>query len=182
MTSMMRNTVALFTETLGEWYEDRAPRLGAALAYYMVFALAPGLIFIISVAALVLGEEHARSQIIAEVRDLVGSNTAQALEAAIESVRRQGGGLLPTSLGLVTLMFGLWGVFGELQDALNTIWGVTTKPGRGVLVIIRERFWSFTMVVGVGFLLLVSLALSAWIAAMGMFVGGTLSVPAALLR
>jgi membrane protein len=172
----------LFTETLSDWYEDRAPRLGAALAYYMVFALAPGLIFIISVAALVLGEEQARSQIIAEIRDLVGSNTAEALEATIDSVHRTGGGLLPTSLGIVTLLFGLWGVFGELQDALNTIWGVTTKPGRGVLVIIKERFWSFAMVVGVGFLLLVSLALSAWIAAMGTFVGGELSVPAALLE
>ena len=179
---MLRSAVELLTETLGEWYEDRAPRLGAALAYYMVFALAPGLIFIIGVAALVLGEEQARSQIIAEVRNLVGFNTAEALQATIESIRRQGGGLLPTTLGVVTLLFGLWGVFGELQDALNTIWGVTAKPGRGVLVIVRQRFWSFAMVVGVGFLLLVSLAVSAWIAAMGTFVGGVLSVPAALLE
>jgi len=73
-------------------------------------------------------------------------------------------------------------VFGELQDALNTIWGVTAKPGRGVLVIVKERFWSFAMVVGVGFLLLVSLAISAWIAAMGTFVGGVLPVPAWLLE
>jgi membrane protein len=182
MKAILVGAGTLFTETLSEWYEDRAPRLGAALAYYMVFALAPGLIFIISVAALVLGEEQARSQIIAEIRDLVGSNTAEALQATIDSVHRTGGGLLPTSLGIVTLFFGLWGVFGELQDALNTIWGVTTKPGRGVLVIIKERFWSFAMVVGVGFLLLVSLALSAWIAAMGTFVGGALSVPAALLE
>ena len=179
---MLRSVVGLFTETLGEWYEDRAPRLGAALAYYMVFALAPGLIFIIGVAALVLGEEQARSQIIAEIGDLVGLRTAEALQATIESVRREGGGLLPTTLGVVTLLFGLWGLFGELQDALNTVWGVTTKPGRGVLVIIKERFWSFAMVVGVGFLLLVSLAVSAWIAAMGTFVGSVLSVPAALLE
>src|SRR5687768_1909799 len=179
---MLRSVVGLFTETLGEWYEDRAPRLGAALAYYMVFALAPGLIFIIGVAALVLGEEQARSQIIAEIGDLVGPRTAEALQATIESVRREGGGLLPTTLGVVTLLFGLWGLFGELQDALNTVWGVTTKPGRGVLVIVKERFWSFAMVVGVGFLLLVSLAVSAWIAAMGKFLGGVLSVPAALLE
>src|SRR5688572_26062339 len=179
---MLRSAVELFTETLGEWYEDRAPRLGAALAYYMVFALAPGLIFIIGVAALVLGEEQARSQIIAEVRNLVGFNTAEALQATIESIRREGGGLLPTTLGVITLLFGLWGVFGALQDALNTIWGVTAKPGRGVLVIVKERFWSFAMVVGVGFLLLVSLAVSAWISAMGTFVGTVLSVPPALLE
>ena len=182
MKAILVGAGTLFTETLSEWYEDRAPRLGAALAYYMVFALAPGLIFIISVAALVLGEEQARRQIIAEVRNLVGANTAEALQVTMDSVRRKGGGLLPTSLGIVTLLFGLWGVFGELQDALNTIWGVTTKPGRGVLVVIKERFWSFAMVVGVGFLLLVSLALSAWIAAMGTFVGDVLSVPAALLE
>ena len=179
---MLRSVVGLLTETLGEWYEDRAPRLGAALAYYTVFALAPGLIFIIGVAALVLGEEQARSQIIAEIGDLVGPRTAEALQATIEGIRRDGGGLLPTTLGVVTLLFGLWGVFGELQDALNTIWGVTTKPDRGVLVIIKERFWSFAMVVGVGFLLLVSLAISAWIAAMGTFLGGVLSVPEALLE
>ena len=182
MTAMLRSTVALFAETFGEWYEVRAPRLGAALAYYMVFALAPGLIFIISVTAVALGEEQARSQIIAEIRDLAGKNTADALQATIESVRAQGGGLIPTSLGIVTLLLGLWGVFGELQDALNTIWGVTAKPGRGVLVIVKERFWSFAMVVGVGFLLLVSLAISAWIAAMGTFVGGVLPVPAWLLE
>jgi membrane protein len=100
MKAILVGAGTLFTETLSEWYEDRAPRLGAALAYYMVFALAPGLIFIISVAALVLGEEQARSQIIAEIRDLVGSNTAEALQATIDSVRRRGGGLLPTSLGI----------------------------------------------------------------------------------
>jgi membrane protein len=114
MTTPLRNAVALFVETFGEWYDDRAPRLGAALAYYMVFALAPGLIFIIGVAALVLGEEQAQSQIIAEIRELIGRNAAEALRATIESVHRQGGGLLPTSLGIVTLLFGLWGVFGEL--------------------------------------------------------------------
>src|SRR5687767_15829471 len=100
VTTMLRSVVELFTETLGEWYEDRAPRLGAALAYYTVFALAPGLIFIIGVAALVLGEEQARSQIIAEIGDLVGRRTADALQAAIESIRRDGGGLLPTTLGV----------------------------------------------------------------------------------
>jgi membrane protein len=171
----------LLVQTFGEWYEDRAPRLGAALAYYTVFALAPGLIFVIGLAALVLGEEQARTQILAEVQNLVGLNAAQALVATIEGVRREGG-LLPTSLGVVTLLFGLWGVFGELQDALNTIWGVTSRPGRGALAIVKERFWSFAMVVGIGFLLLVSLAVSAWIAAMGTAVGGLLPVPAPLLE
>jgi len=160
---------ALLGETAVAWYEDRAPRLGAALAFYTVFALAPGLIFIIALAALLLGKEAAQGQIINEVQDLIGAAGAHAIEAAIESARSAGGSLVATSLGVLTLLFGLWGVFGELQDALNTIWGVTTRPGRGVIGAIKERFWSFTMVIGIGFLLLVSLAASAWLAAAGTF-------------
>jgi membrane protein len=173
---------SLLGETFYEWYEDRAPRLGAALAYYTVFALAPGLIVIIAVTALVLGKAAAQGQIITEVQDLVGVAGAQAIGAAIESAGSAGSSLYATSLGLITLVFGLWGVFGELQDALNTIWGVTTKPGRGVLGIIKARFWSFTVVVGVGFLLLVSLAASAWLAAFGKFFSGLLPVPAAVMQ
>jgi membrane protein len=173
---------SLLGETLREWYDDRAPRLGAALAYYTVFALAPGLIVIIAVTALVLGNVAAQSQIIAEVQDLVGVAGAEAIRAAIESAGSAGSSLRATGLGVITLVFGLWGVFGELQDALNTIWGVTTRPGRGVLGIVKARFWSFTVVVGVGFLLLVSLAASAWLAAFGKFFSGLLPLPAAALQ
>jgi membrane protein len=173
---------SLLGETLFEWYEDRAPRLGAALAYYTVFALAPGLIVIIALAALLLGKEAAQGQIMNEVQDLVGLAGAQAVRAAIESARSASGSLVATGLGVITLLFGLWGVFGELQDALNTIWGVTTRPGRGVIGVIKERFWSFTMVVGIGFLLLVSLATSAWLAAVGKFFSRLLPLPAAVME
>jgi len=173
---------ALLGETAVAWYEDRAPRLGAALAFYTVFALAPGLIFIIALAALLLGKEAAQGQIINEVQDLIGAAGAHAIEAAIESARSAGGSLVATSLGVLTLLFGLWGVFGELQDALNTIWGVTTRPGRGVIGAIKERFWSFTMVVGIGFLLLVSLAASAWLAAVGKFFAQLLPLPVAVME
>jgi membrane protein len=173
---------SLLGETFSEWYEDRAPRLGAALAYYTVFALAPGLILIIALAGLLLGKEAAQGQIISQVRDLAGQAGAQAVRAAIESARNAGGSLLATGLGVITLLFGLWGVFGELQDALNTIWGVTTRPGRGVIDVIKQRFWSFTMVVGIGFLLLVSLAASAWLAALGKFFSRLLPLPAAMME
>ena len=173
---------SLLAETFSEWYEDRAPRLGAALAYYTVFALAPGLILIIALAALLLGKEAAQGQIISEVQDLAGEAGAQAVLAAIESARNAGGSLLATGLGVVTLLFGLWGVFGELQDALNTIWGVTTRPGRGVIGIIKQRFWSFTVVVGIGFLLLVSLAASAWLAALGNVFSRLLPLPVAMME
>ena len=173
---------ALLAETSLEWYEDRAARLGAALAFYTVFALAPGLILIIALAALLLGQEAAQDQIIGQVRDLAGDAGAQAVLAAIESARSAGGSLLATGLGGVTLLFGLWGVFGELQDALNTIWGVTARPGRGVIGVITQRFWSATMVVGIGFLLLVSLAASAWLAALGKLFSRLLPLPAAALE
>ena len=173
---------SLLGETCVEWYEDRAPRLGAALAFYTVFALAPGLILIIALAALLLGKEAAQGQIISQVEDLAGFAGAQAVQAAIESARNAGSSLLATSLGIITLLFGLWGVFGELQDALNTIWGVRTPSGRGVLGVIRKRLWSFTMVVGIGFLLLVSLAASAWLAALGKFFSRLLPLPAAMME
>ena len=173
---------SLLRETFVEWYDDRAPRLGAALAYYTVFALAPGLILIIALAGLLLGKEAAQGQIISQVEDLAGQAGAQAVRAAIESARNADGSLLATGLGAVTLLFGLWGVFGELQDALNTIWGVTTRPVRGVLGVIKQRFWSFTMVVGIGFLLLVSLAASAWLAAVGKFFSRLLPLPAAMME
>jgi membrane protein len=172
---------SLLGETFVEWYEDRAPRLGAALAYYTVFALAPGLILIIALAGFLLGKQAAQGQIISQVQDLAGEAGAQAVRAAIESARNAGGSLLASSLGVVTLLFGLWGVFGELQDALNTIWDVKTRPGRGVIGIIKERFWSFAMVVGIGFLLLVSLAASAWLAAVGTFVARLSPLPTAMM-
>ena len=173
---------SLLAETVYEWSEDRAPRLGAALAFYTVFALAPGLIVIIALAALLLGQQAAQGQIIAQVQDLIGFAGAQAIQAAIESARSAGGSLVATSLGAVTLLFGLWGVFGELQDALNTIWGVTARPWRGVIGAIKDRFWSFAMVVGIGFLLLVSLAASAWLAAVGKFFAQVSPLPVAVME
>ncbi len=173
---------SLLAETVFEWSEDRAPRLGAALAFYTVFALAPGLIVIIALAALLLGQEAAQGQIIDQVEGLIGVAGAQAIQAAIESARSAGGSLVATGLGALTLLFGLWGVFGELQDALNTIWGVTARPWRGVIGVVKERFWSFTLVVGIGFLLLVSLAASAWLAAVGKFFAQLSPLPVAVME
>jgi membrane protein len=156
--------------------------LGAALAYYTVFALAPGLLLITAFAGLLLGQDAAQAQIIGQVQELVGFSGGQAVQAVIESARAVAGrSLAATSFGVVTLLFALWGVFGELQDALNTIWGVTTKPGRGVLGAIKTRFWSATMVVGLGFLLVVSLAASASLAALGTFFARGLPLPAGVV-
>ena len=167
----------LLRATMSDWYEDRAQRIGAALAYYTIFALAPGLVIVMALAGLMLGP-GAESQIIEQIRDLTGKQGAAAIEATIRSARNETLGATGTALALIPLVFGLWGVFGELQDGLNTIWGVTPKPGRRIRDILKERFWSFAMVVGIGFVLLVSLVLSAWLAAVGTYVGSLLPAPA----
>ncbi len=167
----------LLRATMSDWYEDRAQRIGAALAYYTIFALAPGLVIVMALAGLMLGP-GAESQIIEQIRELLGEQGAAAIEATIRSARNETLGATGTALALIPLVFGLWGVFGELQDGLNTIWGVTPKPGRRIRDILKERFWSFAMVVGIGFVLLVSLVLSAWLAAVGTYVGSLLPAPA----
>ena len=171
----------LLRATMSDWYEDRAQRIGAALAYYTIFALAPGLVIVMALAGLMLGP-GAESQIIGQIRELIGEQGATAIEATIRSARNETLGATGTALALVPLVFGLWGVFGELQDGLNTIWGVTPKPGRRMRDILKERFWSFAMVVGIGFVLLVSLVLSAWLAAVSTYVGNLLPAPAATLE
>jgi membrane protein len=170
----------LFRDTARDWYDDRAQRLGAALAFYTLFALAPGLVMLIPLTGIFLGPQAARGYILDQVESLIGRPGAQAIEATITSAREEGTGI--TAIAVITLVFGLWWVFGELQDALNTIWGVTVRPGRGFLVMLRERFWSFTLVVGIGFLLLVSLAVSAWLAALRALFAGYLPVPPSALE
>jgi membrane protein len=151
--------------------------MGAALAYYTIFALTPGLVIVMALAGVLLGL-GAERQIVEQIRDLIGAQGASAIEATIHSARTTSPGTAGVVLALGTLVVGLWGVFGELQDGLNTIWGVTPKPGRRVRDIVKERFWSFAMVVGTGFLLLVSLVVTAWLTAVGTYVSHLLPAPA----
>ena len=157
-----------------EWLEDKAPRLGAALAYYTAFSLSPLLVIVIAIAGLVFGQEAAEGQIIAQMQGLIGHDGAQAIAGMVQNARKPSSGIIATVVGLATLLIGATGVFGELRDALNTIWEVQPRPGRGLTGLIKDRFLSFTMVVGVGFLLLVSLSVSAGLAAMGRFLGSML--------
>lgn len=169
---------AILKETFAAWSDDRVPRLGAALAYYTLFSLAPLLIIVVALASLVFGEQAAQGRIADEISGLVGDKGAEAIQAMLQNAGAQkSSGIIATVIGLATLLFGASGVFGELQDALNTIWRVKPKPGRGILDIIRDRFFSFAMVLGIVFLLLVSLVVSAALAALGKFGSGTLPTP-----
>ncbi|MBK7984594.1 MAG: YihY/virulence factor BrkB family protein [Candidatus Competibacteraceae bacterium] len=166
-------TWELLKETYKSWDEDRAPRLAAALAYYTIFALAPLLIIAIAVAALFFDEAHVRHSILTELGGLIGKNGQQALEMMIDGARKPTTGLIATAIGVVTLLVAAGGLFGQLQDALNTIWEVQPKPGRGIWGMLRDRFFSFAMVLGSGFLLLVTLLISTALAAVGQWAVGT---------
>lgn len=165
----------LLKETLREWREDGATRLAAALAYYTTFSLAPLLVLVIAIAGLVGGQEAARTQTMAQVQDLLGAEGREFIEGMIESASQPETGLTATLIGAVTLLFGALGVFGELQNSLNTIWEVKPKPAKdwldGVKRFVLKRILSFTMVLGIGFLLLASLVLSAAVSALGEYIG-----------
>ena len=164
----------LLKETIQEWREDGANRLAAALAYYTTFSLAPILVLIIAIAGLIGGREAAQTQTMAQVEDLLGAEGREFVQGMIESASRPETGLLATFIGAVTLLFGALGVFGELQNSLNTIWEVKPKPAKnfldGIKRFVLKRLLSFTMVLGIGFLLLASLIISAALSALGEYI------------
>ncbi|MBI3942837.1 MAG: YihY/virulence factor BrkB family protein [Chloroflexi bacterium] len=159
----------LLKDTFNAWNEDKAPRLAAALAYYTIFSMAPLLIIVIAIAGLVFGEAAVRGQIVGQIQGLVGEEGAQLIQTMIENAGEKNSGIFATIIGVVTLVLGAMGVFGQLQDALNTIWEVAPKPGGGIKDILGNRLLSFAMVLSIGFLLLVSLVVSAGLAALGKF-------------
>ncbi|HEX7190423.1 MAG TPA: YihY/virulence factor BrkB family protein [Thermoanaerobaculia bacterium] len=163
----MKHILDLFKLTWKEFSDDKAPRLGAALAYYTIFSVGPILLIAVSIAGLVFGQEAAQGGIAAELQGVFGANVATELNTIIASAGRKGSGTIAMIIGIVTLFFGAAGVFGQLKDALNTIWNVEPKKSGGILTTIRERFLSMAMVLGIGFLLLVSLVIDAVISAMG---------------
>jgi membrane protein len=169
-----KQIVTVLKETASSWKEDNVARLAAALAFYTLLSIAPLLVLAVSIAGLVLDEEAARGQIAGELSRIVGPQGGAAIQTIIENARAPGSSIMSALLGLGALLFGASGVFGELQSALNTIWEVKPKPGRGVLGFIKQRFFSFGMVLAVAFLLLVSLVLSTALAAVGTYLSSSL--------
>jgi membrane protein len=169
---MVGNAWNLLKKTASEWSEDKVPRLGAALAYYTVFSIAPLLIIAIAMAGLVFGDDAARGSVQAQLTSFLGADAAEAINGMIQNASKPASGILATIIGIVTLLFGASGVFGQLKDAMNTIWEVAPKPGRGIMGIIADRFLSFTLVLGIGFLLLVSLLISTVLDALKGYVFG----------
>ena len=164
---MLRDIWLIAKETASDWLDDDASRLAASLAFYTLLSLAPLVIIAVAVAGLVLGPEAARGQIAAELSAAVGRTAATGIQSVVASAQSKASGTIGTIIGVVTLFVGASGVFGELQYALNSIWEVRARPGRGLWGEVKDRLFSFTMVLGVAFLLLVSLLLSAALSAVG---------------
>ena len=172
------STIRMLGTAISAWLADGAPRLGASLAYYTLFSLAPILLVVIAIAGFAFGEEAVRGQIVAELDQLVGPEGAKAVQTLLQGARRESGGALATVLGTVTFLLAATGAFLELQYALNRVWRVQPKPGLSVRAILLDRLRSFGIVVGIGFLLLVSLAVSAALAALGDVLGRAPGLPA----
>jgi membrane protein len=168
---LLRNAARLLKVSASERSNDKAPRLGASLSYYTIFSLAPVLVLVVAVAGMALGEQAAQGKIVEQLSGLVGADAAKAIQSMLVKASHRGSGIVATIAGLATLIVGATGVMIELQDALNTVWKVVPKPGRGIKGIIRDRMLSFGIVLGFGFLLLVSLVLSAAVSLLDSWIG-----------
>ena len=162
----------LLRQVVSAWLDDYGPSMGAALAYYTLFSLAPLLLIVISVAGLVFGEDAARGEIRVQLSGLMGDAGATAVQGLLSSVHKPSEGAAATALGVLLLLLGATTVFGELQDALDRIWRAPARPrSSGWLVLLRARLLSFGMILAIGFLLMVSLVLSATLASLARWWG-----------
>jgi membrane protein len=170
----LRRLWAVLKRALSGWWNDNVPHLGAALSYYTLFSLAPILVVAISIAGLAFGAEAVRGEIVGQIDGLVGREGAMAVQAMLEGAAKPSSSVPATIIGVITFFLGATGAFLELQTALNAIWRVKPKESGSFLrALIIDRFISFGLVVGVGFLMLTSLLVSAGLAALHTYMGET---------
>ena len=175
-TSFFSNSFGLLKQTFSEWLEDKAPQLGAALAYYTVFSLAPLILVLLAIVGLIFRNDPggAWNKITEQLSYFLDKSAVEVVQNIAQKASQSNKSLLATVIGIVLALFGASGVFGQLQDALNTIWGVKAKPGRGIWGFLCSRFLSFAMVGGVCFLLLVSLTLESLLKGFSHYIQGVL--------
>jgi membrane protein len=181
-TERVKRYLDLFKQTWKEFGDDKAQRLGAALAYYTVFSIAPLLLIAVAIAGLAFGHKAAQGAIEQQLAGTLGPSTAKAVNGMILAASKPRSGTLATIIGVITLLFGAAGVFGQLQNALDTIWNVERPKTAGFIGLIKDRFLSMAMVFGIGFLLLVTLIIDTVISAMGKSIGPHIPGGAALLQ
>ena len=188
MKKLFSNLPALLKLSYQDWKEDKASRLSASLAYYTIFSLAPMLLIILAVTSIFWSREAVQNQVLSQVEGLVGAEGKTFISDLLTSASSPAKGVVGTIIGVITLIFGALGVFNELHNALNTMWEVEeeedTKSGflEGLKKIVFGRLLSFGMILGIGFLLLVSLVISAALSAMQETVGNAVPLSEILLQ
>jgi membrane protein len=175
------DTIAVLKATYQTWSNHRASRMGAALAYYTVFSLAPLLVVIIAIVGLVYGPRAVQGQLEGQISGLVGSQSALLIQGMVASASRRSSGIIAAVLGVATLVLGASGLFGELQSSLDSLWGIVPKP-RGILATVKARLLAFAMVVVISALLLASLVITTVLAAAGSYLASRLPVPPVVLQ
>ena len=173
---------SLLKHTAGKWSDHQAPRLGASLAFYTLLSLAPLLLLLTALLALVFHKEAAQNGLIEQARQVMGQRGADTVKSLLQTAQKPSSGAFASIVAFATLLFGASGVFTELRDALNIIWDAHAANESGWRGLIKQRLFSFGMVLSVGFLLLVSLILSAALAFLGKFFGGLVPIPPVLLE
>lgn len=174
--------VSLAEKTVMKWWDDNALRLSAALSYYTLFSLAPLLTIAVGIAGLVVDEKVVQDEVLGQFKGLIGTSGADAIASMLESASQPVQGTIATVVSLFTLVIVSMGMFSELQDALNLIWRITPKRNNAALWgALKSRFLSFMLVIGTGFLLLVSLIMSAFLAALSKFVVRAVPGPQVIL-
>ncbi len=157
-------------ETVAEWQRDKVDRMAAALAYYTLFSIAPLLVIAVAVAGAVFGQEAARGEVVSQIQGLLGKAGAEVVQTALANTQTsESNGIVPSIISTLALIFGASGVFIQLQDSLNAVWNVDESPQAGVKAVVRKRIFSFAMVITIGFILMVSLIVSAGLAALSTF-------------
>ena len=171
-----RDTFSLFKQTYNEWLDDKAFKMAAALSFYSLISLVPMLIIIIAITGTILGEEAAKGEIFIEIQKFVGPNSAKLIQELIVNASIPDSSILFSAISFGVLIWASVGVFVELRESLNWIWGVETKPGRSLKSFFKNRLFSFTVILVIGFLLILSLMSSAVLSAIDDYIGRLLSI------
>lgn len=183
MSNALNTSITLIRKTVSSWSDDYAPSMGAALSYYTLFSIAPLLMIVISIAGLAFGREAAQGEIVGQLQGLMGDEGAKAIESLLASANKDSHGLWAGAVSFLLLAFGATTVFGELQDAFDRIWRAPARTGtNGLWKLLRARVLSFGMMLGISFLLMVSLVVSAGISALGKWWGSVFSLGEPVLQ
>ncbi len=178
----LKQWVSLLKETYEKWSDHQAPRLGASVAFYSLLSFAPLLVLITGIIALVFGQQSAHNSLVNTARQYIGDRGADTVSELLKNAKKPSTGIFASILAFLTLLFGASSVFTEFQEALNVIWDVPKGSDTGFLSMIKQRLFSFGMVLSIGFLLLVSLMLSAALAFVGHGFGSLIQLPAPVLQ